>query len=158
MKKLRAFTIMELLVALTLTSLLVLAAWYAFELIQKQYVLQKNLNKNISTYIQLETRLKQDLETMKFLKRDLQQIIFKSSNYQIEYDFQYDFVSRKHSLSEIEADTFFVKNELQNSFFQNREQSVGIIDQLEIAFFPFEEKRVFILKKQYSVADLMNEK
>lgn len=154
-RKLKAFTIMELMVGMTLTAILVLASLYAYSLIKKQYAQQKNMNEILDAYSQFESRLNHDLEMGELMKREGSKIVFEKEDSKVVYEFIEGGVLRQNNLSLITPDTFIIKAVFEKCSFNNLEALNGYVDHCIIRIFPFESIQQLTLVKRYSAATKM---
>lgn len=148
-----AFTILELLVGMTLTSILVTASLYAFQLIQKQYFLQIQMQNELDNRINWKTRMLLDVENATTVKRKEKSLWLTKQGSQIQYQFDTDFILRTNNQSLIAPDTFWVMTKIIKTNLNNQETIEGWIDncQFEIDFFGEIEQWQF--QKKYTAQE-----
>jgi len=154
--KLPAFTILELLVGMTLTAILVTASMYAFELIQKQYRLQSRMQDRLDIQANFKARILLDLEKAQSIKRRDKTLLFKNDKSQINYQWATDFITRKNDLSPIAPDTFWIKSTIQESQFQYQIVGSGYIDRCILDIELFETIEQWQFQKHYTTKETYN--
>lgn len=153
-RHLQAFTIVELLVGMTLTSILVTASMYAFQLIQKQYVLQSEMQIQLDSRINFKTRLLLDIETTVTIRREDKKLLLTNQWQNIQYQFEPTVIVRTNSLSKIAPDTFWVAAQITKTNFQQQEIFEGWIDNCELTIDLFGEAELWQFQKKYSAQEL----
>lgn len=152
-KSLPAFTILELLVGMTLTAILVTAAMYAFELIQKQYALQSQMQDQLDIQADFKTRLLLDIEKAQSIKRTENTLFFENQQVKIQYQWATDFITRKNKQSPIAPDTFWLKSAIQESQFRRKVIFNGYIDYCVLDIELFEETETWQFQKPYTAKE-----
>jgi len=151
----KGFTIFELLVSLTITSILVLAAFYSLKLFKLQSKTIQAAYHQTLDHEQFLTNLKTDFLTAQKVERNHENLIFtfeeKTKNYHFLdsiillgiNDFQF-------------IDTIEIQVKIDEAYFENRFIDTGIIDKCELLFSSHNSTQNLIFTKHYSATDLMN--
>ena len=153
-RRLPAFTILELLVGMTLTSILVTASMYAFQLIQRQYILQSQMQTELDSRIGFKARLLLDIENVESIKRNDKTLVLTNVRQQIQYEFKPSVIIRTNSLSPIAPDTFNITAKIENTTFNNQEVFIGWIDNCQLNIDRFSETESWQFQKKYTAQEL----
>jgi len=151
LKKIKAFTLSEMIVVLIITTIVVGMAFSVLNLVQKQMNgIEKNYSKNTEYNL-----LRQSL-WIDFNRCD--KVMYNAGN--DELTFMNELKSTKYILSENniikEKDTFFLKWENQKFLFANKEISFGEIDAIDFeTTMEFGNHRLFVYKNN-SATTYMN--
>lgn len=151
----KAFTLMELLVAMALMAILSVLSFYAFELVQQQYLLHKKIGEEVVTYQTFIALIQKDIQAAQYVERQANQLILKNQEINISYFFQDSTVERIHAVMPNKVDTIFVQVAWEEAYLNNRWQEVGLIDQGQLKLQAFGEQQIFPFSKSYSSIDLM---
>lgn len=96
MQKLRAFTLMELLVGMIISSIVIGFCYMSYSIIYKQYKSYKILKLEIVETIQLNSILNTDFINAETVLFDNDKLILNSANRsQLQYDFNDNYILRK---------------------------------------------------------------
>lgn len=151
-RKLKAFTLSELLVVLLLTVVVVGLAFAVLNLIQKQmYLAQGNYRTNTELDL-LKQALWTDFRSHSqgFYNTEHQQLFLSNALHTIDYRFVEDYVVRQQ-------DTFHISLERHQLFYLGEEVNSGKIDALELVTTKASgEKLVFVYREQ-DAANHMNQ-
>lgn len=156
MKILKAFTLIEILVAMTLTALLSTFSFQGFQLIQQQYRLHNRINQESIDHQHFFTLVHQDLQKAKYIERYRNQLICNNGPEEIWYEIGSDFVCRNHSRNKVVRDTFPIQVDLIQTFFQKNEVTSGLVDACQLKIQLFKEPQNINVTKKYSASDLIN--
>ncbi len=152
---LKAFTVMELLVGMTLTAILLQLGFYAFQLVQKQFQQKKRISEKLEQIQFFESSLFHDkLQSFQIEAKELE-LNFTKEHHSVTYSFQTGFVIRYHSGFPNVVDTFWIQADIKNTFFQKEPLSHSLIDQYIIDFELFGQAYQIVHSKNYSAADLI---
>lgn len=155
MKKIKAYSLVELLVVMVIGSITIAVAYQGYILFYKQYLsfkISSGKNAEVST---LETLLLSDMEDSKEVKKSGNGIVCFYKDKQILYSWSEDFITRKQ-FSVI--DTFKLKNvDLKIKFNSKDGIENTIIDELQFNWVNESEQFPFIFHKQYGADVLINE-
>ncbi len=156
MKKIPAYTIVELMVVCILTTFVVIIAMQCIRLMNTQY---ENYEKNQASYRalgDLNSLLRRDNLGAHRVLRSAKVLTFEMDTITIQYHLNKDFIIRTPLLNTIRPDTFRMGVRTINTLFQKESITRGLVDYIDLGLF-FDEMELRIsLQKQYSAAELMN--
>jgi prepilin-type N-terminal cleavage/methylation domain-containing protein len=142
MKKLRAFTIIELSITLLISGVVVSIAYYAYSLFINQYKTQQTKSDLIREYFLFQKAMQIDVDRSEFIRDSASYLFFeKSSSDLVIYDFADSFIVRKSAVS---ADTFHVRK--KTSQFLHYSNNVNLVSRIHV---------LFDLRKDYLEADFL---
>ena len=156
MQKLKAFTLLELLIAMVISSIVVAFGYSVYSLMYKQYLSYKKTKTEIVKTMQFNTVLTNDFynsEEITFSENTI--AIFRKNNEPLIYTFNDNFILRK--ANEI-TDTFKIATtNIQEKFVFKNESYPSTL----IAKFSFDSQlswdvQHFLFTKNYSAATLLN--
>src|SRR5580698_10524610 len=104
-RRLRAFTLMEVTIALLIAALLIGITYTAYSIIIKSYGSYTRKNQDMAVLVRLNEWLKKDFIRADTISKDTSGVVFYSPGHRVQYRFDPDFIIR----SEFRADTFKVK-------------------------------------------------
>jgi len=148
-KKLRAYTLAEIIVVVILTSIVVGLAFSILNLIQKQMLgAQKNYEMH-SELNQLKQSLWIDLHRYPITKYNntSQSLTFSSEVDSIRYSFHDGFIVK-------DIDTFDLNINSKTFFYKSNEVSSGVIDAIKLSLFKDKEPTLFIYKQNDATASM----
>lgn len=150
--KISAFTVLELIVAMTVSVIVIAIGYGAFNLINKQYntQLQQKMKKaHMANFI---TNIDEDcfVSSRIFLEED-KLVLITSDSLTISYDFNDSTIARNQSNR---SDTLIISDYKIEFFFENKEIRSGLVDQfiLKIDNYSFSE---LVINKKYASAELI---
>ncbi len=152
----KGFTLVETLMAITLTAILSIVALYAYQLILKQYRLYDQINEEMYHYQHFSALIRHQAREARYMERYQNQLRFDFGEYSATYDFEEDIILREHSLQPGLIDTLPVSAYLLRSAYENERQDYGLIDYCNIQLRAFDEKQALSLSKRYGAEELMN--
>ena len=158
-KRVKAFTILEVTIAMLIAALLIGFTYTAYSIVVKSYSSFNRKNQDMAELVRLDEWLKKDFAHAETVQKDTAGIVFNSEGHHVKYRFDPDFIIR----TEIKSDTFKVKtdsvatsfeslpvNELGPADEQNR------LDDLDLVILFQGEKIPYHYHKQYSSVNLIN--
>src|ERR1035437_4240342 len=156
MQKLKAFTLLELLIAMVISSIVVAFGYSVYSLMYKQYLSYKKTKTEIVKTMQFNTVLTNDFynsEEITFSENTI--VIFKKNNEPLLYTFNDNFILRK--TNEI-TDTFKIATtNIQGKFvFKNESFQSTLIDEFSFDSQLSGDVQHFLFAKNYSAATLLN--
>lgn len=158
MKKLNAFTLIEIIMTMLLSVVVFSLIFWAYSISIKNYVQYNEFNSKLLSLSELDYILEQDFfkaKEVRLIPKGIK-IDFKDAN-DIEYNFEEEFIIRKQSEK---IDSFLFTN--QNlAFFLNDNLSGnidGLIDQLTFEINKGEKTFPFSFKKHYDQTTLFENK
>lgn len=138
-KKIKAFTLSEMLVVLVISSIVIAAAFLILTMVQKQFmVVQKNINNKQEINF-FERLLWRDFNTYTINYQKKKDLLMLTNNIDsIQYSFFKEYAIR-------EKDTFFVQITTKELFLDGNKVVNGVIDAIKIKTNPlFGNKKIFI--------------
>ena len=153
MDKLKAFTLLEMMVVMILMALITGITFYAYEIISKQYYsYQQSMDQN-NQLLLFEKTLMQDISKSEYLEKTSEgfQCVFPATI--VKYGFAGDYVLRTITV----PDTFFVRTENDSaSFFNKTMLSIGdVVQKLSFTAFVKEDTLNYVYTKAYGADVLM---
>ena len=147
MKKLKAFTIVELSVTLLISAIVISIAYFAFLLFINQYKVQQKKSGFIREYFLFCKVMQTDMDRSDFIKDSASYLDFGylNSSGRVIYDFGDSFVTRKFSGI---ADTFYVKK-LRYEFSHVNESS-DMVNSVKVLFDLQKDQLEAVFNKAYS--------
>ena len=146
--KISAFTLGEMIVVLIISTIVVGLAFTSLSLIQKQMLsIQTNYDRSM-TLNKLETALWLDFNRYNFVEFDNieNELVFSNEIESKTYIFQNEFIIKG-------KDTFGIKTQYKNLYFQGSATDRGLIDALELETSKeFGNQKLFIFKKNSASA------
>jgi prepilin-type N-terminal cleavage/methylation domain-containing protein len=153
MKKLRAFTLLELLIGMIISSIVIGFGYAAYSLIYKQYLVYKQVKEKIVEITQLDHVLSTDMrnaEIISFNEHTLS--LFGQNQHTLEYDFQDSLIVRKEN--EL-SDTFKIPAvNIQAGFLLPG--NTAFVKQFSFDAAALDEQERFRYTKNYCAETLMN--
>lgn len=155
-RRLPAFTLIELIIAMALSGIVIGIIYSSYMIIEKQYNLIKLRDQKISQIKNLNFMLENDFKECESIIKNLNEISLKkegNSNF-IVYNFEENYIIR-NKLNNL--DTFWVKTkDLEANFLNQEINSKNFIDELKIELIAFDENIVFNLNKNYASDAFLN--
>ncbi len=156
--RVKAFTIMEVTVAMLIASIAISIAYTVYTIVVKSYNSYNIKNSDMAVLVRLNELLKTDFEHADIILKDQKSIIFKNADRLVNYDVEPDFILRISTIT----DTFKVKTQEFNTTFENapvteiaNEEEPNRIDELQLNLL-FENKKIsYYYHKQYSSLNLI---
>ncbi len=156
MRKLKSFTLLEMMIALMLTSIIVSISYLSYMIIFKEMSGYKNKSKLISEILQINTNLQADINKSDavYWKNDAL-FFFCPQNVEIKYYFRNNFILRESGMVQ---DTFFISPfDLQKKFLNNNQTDENAwIEELSFKAVILTKERTFYYKKIYSASDYIS--
>jgi prepilin-type N-terminal cleavage/methylation domain-containing protein len=152
MKKLKAFTLIELIIGMIIGSIVVGSCYTGYSFVLKQYYNYKQTKDTINEAMLLHTLISTDFNNARILsyKENNLQVALDSVN--IMYSFEDSFILRKESDV---IDTFYLQPKAIHFSFLKENDLGNIIDELFFEVTIFDETKKFHYSKQYSSDILM---
>ena len=154
-RKIRAFTIIELVVVMILSGIIIGIVYSAYQIVSSQYENYRKANNQNTSMAVLTLLLNRDFSTAYSIKKEGERIsFFDQENKVCSYAFAEDFIIRSTNAVE---DTFHIHTFNIEVLFLNQPQSsyTGLIDEVYFESMIFEEQQLFRFKKQYAADVLM---
>ena len=154
MKKIQAFTIMELLVAMVLLSLVNMAGWQAWELCALQFGQYKNTSNSIQENKSFDQLLRRDFENCKTAEFIDGVLYLNFETHHITYVFEDKNIQRINSIQPNYLDMFAVEARVKEPHFMN--SSVNVIDHISYDLIINQTLFVVHLNKTYDADFFVN--
>jgi len=153
MSKLKAFTLLEMIVVMILTLLVSGIAFQAYQIVAKQYYSFRISMKRNNELLLFERTLLQDISGAEYVQKTQEGIECVLPDRNISYNFENDYVLRAITV----PDTFFLKVENDSAFFFSKKNiSIGdIIQKLSFSIIIEGEKLDYTFAKTYGADVLM---
>ena len=154
MKRLKAFTILEVMVTMVISTIVIGGGFSAYEMSVKQYKLYEHISSVMNEVSSFHSVFERDIADSKtVLARDrIIECIQKGKT--VWYEFRGDYILRNLTST---RDTFHVENDSLLLSFKNREQASigGLVDRVKIRINLKGEKQVIIITKLYGADCIM---
>ncbi|HEX8545810.1 MAG TPA: hypothetical protein VF691_02550 [Cytophagaceae bacterium] len=156
MRKILAYTIMEMIIVMLLSSVVFTIAFKSFEIISSHYITYKNNVDEIGDFSLLDRLISNNCLQSKKIERTTDGLDFIFETNRISYEFAPDYILR------IQAgvlDTFFLESISYKLLFMNKEvlEENNLIDEISLEGKVKGELRNFNYFKQYAANELMLE-
>jgi prepilin-type N-terminal cleavage/methylation domain-containing protein len=158
-QKIKAFTIMEVVVTMTIAAILMGITYTSYQIVNKSYRSFNVKNNEIAALERLDELLKKDFNRAEFIEKVEKGIIIKSRRDTVQYEFTPDFILRISAIT----DTFKIKNEGLSTSFEDRlvdgqglSEEENRLDGLNISLLLQNEKIRYQYHKIYSSLNLIN--
>ncbi|MGH1437841.1 MAG: PulJ/GspJ family protein [Lewinella sp.] len=152
MKKLSGFTILEVMVVLTLTAIIVSLSFSGLRLIKLQFNQFKDQQAEVEDTRRSVTLLKWDFARSQYIVRQGASLTFLNQQDSIRYAFSPSLLVRQNGMQH--QDSFAVNLMIQESSFDHQ-QGEGLIDQVRIIVGLTDFAKDVNLEKTYSAHDLI---
>ncbi len=156
MKKIPAYTIVELMVVCILTTFVVLIAMQCIRLINTQYAVYEESQIVHRELGDLNSLLRRDNFVAHRILRNTENLTFEMDTMRIQYELNKNFIIRKQLAHAIRPDTFWIGVNKINTSFKKELVNRGLVDYIDLGLFFDEIILKVSLQKQYSAAELMN--
>jgi len=147
-----AFTVMELVISLMISSIVIGIAYYSWLLVGRQFAGYNDRSQVINEYIMLNKALETDIDRAVLLRDSLSDVLcIQMKEESIQYVFNEDHVVRQ---GEAFADTFRLG--VKNISFERVHDTLHAIKKLKMSVSLNGEDIEMIIQKNYSAVELMN--
>jgi|SRR3954462_5248529 prepilin-type N-terminal cleavage/methylation domain-containing protein len=155
MKKLPAFTLMELLIGMIISSIVISFGYMAYQLVNEQYLSYKTMKGKLMETTQFNTTFADDIDNAEIVSSEENKIILRNKNApELEYEFLPASIVRKRS--EL-TDTFKIATTNIKQSFLFPEDNM-FLQQFSFEVNMLGEAEFFHFTKNYSSEILMNYK
>ena len=153
-KRIRAFTLQEMVVVLLLSAILTGFAYYAFMAVQQYYQKYTYKSSFVEQVKRLDFLLNQDTRKSKVVRKTESGFVCVYKNHEVDYVFEEEVILRKQNMV---VDTFYCTNlELTCLMKKNTPVLNGhLLDELSLTMNISNEPLHFRLKKKYAADILM---
>ena len=157
-KRVKAFTIIEITVAMLISAIVIGITYAAFNIVNQSYRSFQHKNEDIAVLMRLDELLRNDFSKADMISKTTNGIFIKKGSDSITYAFEPGFTVRTSSI----IDTFKVTMQGLVTGFEavpitmvNPVTEQNRIDELEYSVLFENEKIPYYYRKQYSSADLI---
>jgi prepilin-type N-terminal cleavage/methylation domain-containing protein len=155
MKKIKAYSLVELLVVMVIGTITIAVAYQGYLLFYKQYLSFKDSSGENADISSLETLLLSDIQDSKEVKRNSTGIVCFYKDKQIFYNWSNEFITRKQLVL---IDTFKIKNgDLKIKFHGSDAMENNLVDEVQFSWISEEEAFSFMFEKEYGADVLIND-
>lgn len=158
-KELKAFTIMETVVAMLLSAIAIGLTYTIYSIFTQTYSAYTHKNQLLAIPVRVEQLLSRDFDKASNISRSDSGIVFASDQQPVSYQFSSDYIVRNQLVS----DTFKVKVEQFSSFFEKSTvietdsvSNKNRVDELQIKLSIENQPITYHFFKQYSSANLIS--
>ena len=154
-KKLKAFTVMELAVAMLISGVVLSIAYNSMDVFGRLSRKFYSNQKGNAEIMMLDDLLRKDFEVSTLILKSGNGILCKKESMNIKYEWLPDMIIRTIDL----PDTFFVKNDGVSVLFMNEQQNLegGMVDNLQFEKIEDGEELLFVYNKNISPETLLNQ-
>jgi len=161
-KQARAFTIMEVTIAMLISAIVIGITYTVYSIISRSYNSFNTKNEEMAVVIRLDELLQKDFDRSECISKDTAGITFQTANNNlVKYKFDRDYVLRIGLIT----DTFNVNPDTVNTFFEtNAVDEIGEraeknrVDELNLTLTSQNGKITYHYLKVYSSENLFNRK
>jgi prepilin-type N-terminal cleavage/methylation domain-containing protein len=153
-KRIKAFTLLELLVAMAITGLVVSIAGLAYNMLGRQFHTYKKESNEIASVFSFDSRLRTDiLDAMHITWEENKLLLHRSEKEKLEYRFSGGYILRNDGAR---TDTFHIIPADIKLLYIGEEQEYGTVDEVYFEAEVLGEHEIFHYIKSYSASDLLN--
>ena len=156
MQKIRAFTLMELLIGMIISSIVISFGYGSYTVIYKQFLSFKEIKKDIVEKMQLNTVINSDFMNAELVNYHDKKLTFtRIQSNPLEYEFEDSLIVRK---DQDVKDTFKLTSEniISKPILMNETGDTAVINTFSFDANVLGEKEHFEFTKIYSAQTLMN--
>jgi len=156
MQKIRAFTLMELLIGMIISSILITFCYSSYTIIYKQFLTYKKIKNELTETIQLNSVLNNDFANSKSMYFNKNSLYMNRSISPLEYSFSENYILR---IEREVIDTFHItaKDITVNYFKESANSPLFFVNELSFSAMILNEKERFNFSKNYSAETIMNQ-
>lgn len=153
MRKIKSFTVLELIIVLVLTGTVIAIAYSGASLFFKEFMIFQHRSDNAAGISLLNRLFIKDFDRSDFIYKDNQQLKCVNRDKSIYYGFNSEYIIRRDSLI---VDTFKVEISGVQSRFEGNEVMDGVIDNLAFSIFHNDDSIKFQYNKKYNAESFIN--
>ncbi|PTT01384.1 hypothetical protein DBR11_07490 [Pedobacter sp. HMWF019] len=152
-KKVSAFTLMEVTIAMLIAAIAIAITYTAYRIVSRSYLDYKRKQEKTADLMAIDQRLRNDFESAKTITRSPQGIIIEQSGGKINYVFSKDVIIRDQF--SLRTDSFKMSLDNIHYLFERQDKETGaILDELGLSIHADGQPMPLSYKKQYSSQDL----
>ena len=154
MKRLKAFTILEVMVTMVISTIVIGGGFSAYEMSVKQYKLYEHISSVMNQVSAFHSVFERDIADSKTILARDRAIECIQKDKTVWYEFRGDYILRNLTSA---RDTFHVENDSLLLSFKNTEQSNvgGLVDRVKVRISLKGEKQSIIINKLYGADCIM---
>lgn len=152
-KKLAAFSLIEMLVVMLLSSIVLSAAYYTFYKSNMYYSLFNNKQKRVLNIASFNTQLRKDLERCNMASRVNNRIVLKGGDREVNYISLNNLLIREQGLIRDTLEGKVIKFVTKLKW---KKMEDGLLDEIFIEFVADESVHTIHQRKRYSSEDLIH--
>jgi type II secretory pathway pseudopilin PulG len=155
--KLAAFTMVELIVVMTLSGLIFSMAMLVINIVQEQGKHQEMQHQEVLEIEALSSLLKKDAYTSKTIWVENKQLFFEYDNHTVKYFFNTQNICRSIVNDKVHVDTFRLPSLSFKTSWQLQNTEIGRVDAIELKTNFFEKDFNILIQKKYDYKTLLTE-
>lgn len=147
-KKIKAFTISEMIVIMTLTAITVSAAFALYRISNHQWIQYRTAMDKVYTFVLLERQLTQDLQLCQTARINGQTITCNWPDKNVAYHLQDSLIIR----TGIVSDTFFTGTAQVEAYWESHAvaNDEALLDKIQLRLFPADDTIEYTVYKHYA--------
>jgi len=156
MSRLKAFTMVELLVVMVLSGILVGLAFLMFQIIQQQFVTYQTSGNSALTSDNIQRLIQYDFQYADLVKTNNNQLICQHTDRTIHYLFEEQNIIRWLENRDLPEDTFKINTKDLTCFFNNKPIENGVVNKCSVNIRYSNSWLTIHQHKTYSAQQLMS--
>jgi len=155
LKKLKGFTLLEMLLAMTISVILLGIGFNSIFYFQSQYAQLANNNDYFSAKNYFISHLKNEFIESTLIKYSDYQVDLTLTTHEVSYNFKSTHIEKKiETDQQVIIDTINIIGEIMEAKFESETIEYGITDFIELRLNSNQSDEVYSFKKQYVALDL----
>jgi len=154
MKRVEAFTVLEMIMALTISAIVISGAFTLYQMIFAQWIQYRKLTNQVYEAVNMERLLKEDAANCAYMYTTYSGLRFDQANEKsVVYSIQDSFMVRDGG----RLDTFYTGACVRDASFNNK--PVGdsaLVDRINLSFIKGEDSNYVYIHKQYAAEQLFH--
>lgn len=153
-KRLKAFTLLELLVAMAITGIVISISGIVYNMLGRQFHSFHEANERISSAFALHSRLSSDFINASLIELNEEGMLVRQANKEpVQYRFTDKAIMR---IDQYRTDTFRVGAEEVKFYSREEVKEEGLVDELHFSATVLEQPETFRFIKQYGITEELN--
>jgi prepilin-type N-terminal cleavage/methylation domain-containing protein len=153
-KRLKAFTLLELLVAMAITGIVISISGLVYNMTGRQFSSYRETSRHISSVFALNSRIAADFNDASSIERDEAGLRIERMK---KSPVQYNFTTKAVLRTEVgRTDTLHIKTEHVQFKFRSEPQEKGLVDELSFKAVVMEEQESLHFIRQYGICTELN--
>jgi hypothetical protein len=152
MKKMPAFTVLETIIALTISAIVISGTFVMYQMIFKQWTKYRRLTNEVYDAVNMERLLKEDAAGCSYMYTTTSGLYFeRTDTMHVVYSIQDSFIVRSCG----RLDTFYTGACTREAFFNKKSVAdSALIDHVNLSFIKEEDSNYVSIEKQYAAEQL----